>query len=318
MESATFADIDRLNAELAGNPFKLAVVDASKIDFLEKNARYMRNETFRNLVENIRKDGGLSSVPFCWKNGDRFLVLSGNHRVRAALEAGVRKILVMFTDRDLTRGERIAIQLSHNAIEGEDDPVILKELWDEIEDVNLKFYAGLDDKLLGELSKVTIPPLSEVNLDFRSLTFVFLPKEVERLQSVFRIALETVGTEDWYLAHFNDFDRLLDAMAKTQASHNIRNGATALMLILDVFERHLTDLAEGWEHAEESASRAWIPWISLSTILGTDKVPFQAAQIIRRAVEKMLSEGSVGKKNLWQCLEFWAADHLAGKWTVAT
>lgn len=49
-------------------------------------------------------------------------VLSGNHRVQASVEAGIERILVMIIEEDLTRSQAVAIQLSHNALVGEDDP----------------------------------------------------------------------------------------------------------------------------------------------------------------------------------------------------
>lgn len=303
--------IQRLNEELKNIlPYKLAVVNIEDLELAEKNARYMTSDVFQNLVQNIKRDGGLSSVPFCWKYGDKYHVLSGNHRVMAAKEAGLTELLILYTDRELSKQERIAIQLSHNAIEGKDDPVILRELWEEIEDVNLKFYAGLDDKTLKELEKVNIPTLSEVPLEYRTCSFVFLPEEQERLDEVFQKALELVPNDDVYLARLKDFDRLMRAIAKTSDSYNIRNAAVAIMLILDVFEKHLEDLAEGWEHSEKTQGRSWVP---LASILGTDDIPVGAAQVIKEAVQKMMDRGEVTKKNLWQAIEYWAADYLAGE-----
>ncbi|MFE7277922.1 hypothetical protein [Streptomyces sp. NPDC057623] len=42
----------------------------------------------------------------------------------------------------------IAPQLSRNAIAGQDDPAILKELYDELESVEWRQCTGLDDKAL--------------------------------------------------------------------------------------------------------------------------------------------------------------------------
>ena len=88
VEEQTRSEVDRLNEGLINHPYKLALVNVSELEFLEKNARYMTNEMFRNLVDNIKRDGGLSSVPLCWKHDDKYRVLSGNHRCRAAIEAG--------------------------------------------------------------------------------------------------------------------------------------------------------------------------------------------------------------------------------------
>lgn len=309
--------IAAINAALAGasdviGPVKVAIVPIEQLDHLEENARFFRNETFKNLIENIKRDGALTSVPYCWLNREtgRYLILSGNHRVKAAREAGQRYVLILFNDSDLSEQERIAIQLSHNAITGEDDPVILKGLWEKLADVDLKYYAGLDDKALKALSEVKIAPIAEVRLDFRTVAFIFLPEEVERVAAAFKAAMEMVATKDIYLARFADFDRLMEAQAKAQAAYNVKNAATSLTVLLDVFEKHLDDLQEGWRERDDEEKVAWVP---LASIFGTDCVPVGAGKIILKAAQRMMDSGEVKKKNLWQALELWAADYLAGR-----
>ena len=43
--------------------FKIEEVEISKIRLIDKNARYMEQTDFRALVDNIKRDGELSSVP---------------------------------------------------------------------------------------------------------------------------------------------------------------------------------------------------------------------------------------------------------------
>lgn len=240
-EEAARAEIERLNPLLAslGMPYKLALVSPRELVPLEKNARFMKSETFRSLVKNVKRDGALSSLPFCWRDeAGKMHVLSGNHRVKAAAEAGVARILVLYDDRPLSRQERVAIQLSHNALAGEDDPATLKDLWREIEDVGLKFYSGLDDKALQELAKSASAALSEVRLDYRTLWFVLLPEEVERVGSALDEALKKVaGKDPVFLGRVQEFDRLLDAMARLRKKHKIKASAVALLALLDQFEK---------------------------------------------------------------------------------
>lgn len=166
--------------------FVIEVVSLERLDLLDKNARFFRAEQFKRLVENVKADGQLSQIPFCVQRQDgRFLVLSGNHRVKAAKAAGLAEIPIIFPTQPLTEQQELAIQLSHNAIAGQDDPVILKELWDQLSDVNLKMYSGLDDKQLGALLKMPMPALSDVRLDFRTTTFLFLPDEIEQVKAIF-------------------------------------------------------------------------------------------------------------------------------------
>lgn len=299
------------NREFGGGKFRIATVPPQSLQLLEKNARFMRNETFRRLVENVKRDGQLSSVPFCVRLKDgRYRVLSGNHRVMAAREAGLSEISIMFTEEALSDQEQIAIQLSHNALVGEDDPIILRELYQAIESLDLKDYSGLDDKLLGSLGKVDMAGFSEARLDYAALTFLFLPEEKERLLETLRAARQTLAN-DVILARRLEYDRLLDAQVLVQAAYKVHNGATSIMLLLDVFERHLEDLKEGWLDAEtgEAKHNEWVP---LASIIGTDRVPAKAAAIIDRAVQKLLSSGDVTAKNKWQALEYLAAEYLGG------
>lgn len=302
-------ELGRLNERLGGQ-IKLAIVPIGELRLLEKNARYMRHETFRRLVDNIKRDGGLSSVPFCYREPEsgQYLVLSGNHRVMAAKEAGLEEVLILYTDRPMSRQEQVAVQLSHNALVGEDDPVILRELYREIDDLALKYYSGLDDKLLGELEKVKLTSLSEAQLDYLTITLLFLPEEADRLKAALEKARAVLHSEA-VAARWADYDRLLDALTKVKSSYDIRNGAVALMIILDIFERHLEDLRDGWldEATGEARHKRWVP---LASVLGTDAVPAQAALVLQKALEKMLASGEINGRNKWQALEYWAADYL--------
>ena len=42
-------------------------IDPREIKLLDLNARYMKHEDFKQLVENIRRDGQLTSTPFLCK-----------------------------------------------------------------------------------------------------------------------------------------------------------------------------------------------------------------------------------------------------------
>ncbi len=195
--------------------FVIEVVPLEKLDLLEKNARFMRSETFTRLVENIRADGQISQLPFCVKRDTgRFLVLSGNHRVKGARAADLADIPIIYPTEPLTEEQELAIQLSHNAIAGEDDPVVLKELWDTLSRVESKMYSGLDDKALGTLLQAPMPALSDVRLDFRTTTFLFLPTEVDRIRTTFEDARKMTKAHTVHLARMGEYDRLLDALRR--------------------------------------------------------------------------------------------------------
>jgi len=169
--------------------------DPAKLKRLEVNARFMRKETFDALVVNLRQDGVLTDWPLIWREPGaaegRELILSGNHRVDAAQTAELGEIDAILLDApDMTTAERIARQLSHNAIAGEDDPVTLKQLYEQIEDVDWRGYAGLDDKTLKLLAATAQESLAEANLDFATIQLLFLPPERDAAETALKAARE--------------------------------------------------------------------------------------------------------------------------------
>ncbi|MFU8849400.1 ParB N-terminal domain-containing protein [Micromonospora sp. SL1-18] len=305
------SDVD----ELPLDP-RLMTVRPQDLTLLEVNARYMRKEQYDRLVANIKRDGCLTSVPLVWHDvdNDRKVVLSGNHRVTASIDAGLAEITVMVVQQKLSRARQVALQLSHNAIAGEDDPATLKQLYEELDDVDWRAYSGLDDKQLDLLAQVDLEGLSEANLDFATVQLVFLPHELEAARASFDEARKLTQADARWLAGYGDYESTLDALATAHGAHNVGNVATALGLILAVFERHLGELRDGvWldEESGESIGHAG-RLVPIETVLETRSMPADAAAVLHRAVDKLVRTGEVPADQRWRALELLAADYLAG------
>jgi hypothetical protein len=244
MDEKVRETVNQLNALITDMPYKIDIVHPKEIKLLDKNARYMSHEMFENLVSNIKKDGALTSLPLCYREGDgRLIVLSGNHRVQAAVHAGLKRILILLIDKELTRQEQVAIQLSHNAIEGKDDLVILKELWDEIGEIDLKLYAGLDSETIKELEKMEFTTISEATPDFKQMIMLFLPEEVTELKKVLADAdMLFAGDENFVLSrrHYEEVFRLvLDVKDK----FSIVSNPTAFMKVVEMAKMYMESLS---------------------------------------------------------------------------
>jgi hypothetical protein len=302
------------------------------LKLLELNARYMRHETFHALIDNIRQDGGLmGATPFACRVGDgetelsdgttldgKYLVLSGNHRVMAAIEAGIEFEDVTITDDDLPEERRTAIQLSQNAITGEDDPTILKQLYESMDSIDWRQYAGLDDKTLGLLDQVEVGSLNEADLSFQTISVMFLPDEADRMREAFDAARDHVGSsiDEAWLGRIATHDKLLDALDITGRSYGVKNIAVALEIILEVFERNVTDLSDGYltEYDEPRPGRRnhEKKWVPLETLFGRSEIPVAASGIVRRAIKQMTKNGDITEDNLWQAIEYMSAEYLSG------
>ena len=234
--------IDELNRQFEGQPYRFAVVDATGLKLLDKNARYMTKETYDQLVSNIKHDGALASVPLCHNENGVLTVLSGNHRVQAAREAVLVSIMVMVIDKPLHKGEKIAIQLSHNALEGKDDMGILKSLWEEIEEMNEKLYAGLDSETLQLLDKLEFTSISEAKMDCKAIGLSFLPEEADALQHALDQADVLFSGETNYVASMAHFERVFALVNGIKEQYNIVSNPTAFMKIVELAEKRMAEL----------------------------------------------------------------------------
>lgn len=227
--------LDRLGRELFQDRATLRAVDPRELVLLKANARYMKKEAFRQLVDNLREDARLSSVPLCRPLEDgRLEVLSGNHRVQASIEAGLELVMVMVLLEDLSQGRRLAVQLSHNALVGQDDPQLLAELWARIEDIRDRLYAGLDSEATRELEKVALVSFTTPTVATRAVTFAFCDAEAERVAEIVdeleagHTAREVYAAE---LAHFDAFFGLLQAAKRR---FGVKNAGLAMLRLLEL------------------------------------------------------------------------------------
>ncbi|MFF5668819.1 hypothetical protein ACFY8S_01560 [Streptomyces hygroscopicus] len=286
--------------------------DPRTLKLLDLNARFMRHEQYQQLVTNLRRDQALTSTPFVWHDtttGDR-IVLSGNHRTKAAIEAGIEEITWLETSDPLTESQRIAIQLSHNAIAGEDDPAILKTLYEQIDDLDLRQYAGLDDATLELLADLDSPSLGEANLSFQTLAIVFLPDDLKEAQGVLNDALGLAASSDAiWVAALRQYDQTMAALDLASKSADVTNVATAFGLILESFKDHADELVDAWfdRTTDEPKHHGMAP---LLTLFHTDAMPTKSAAIVERALQQAVARGDVPAEHRYKALELWATQYL--------
>ncbi|MBI5954353.1 MAG: hypothetical protein HY865_22075 [Chloroflexi bacterium] len=291
---------------------KIIRIDPRKLKLLEVNAHFMRHEVFMRLTENVKEDKALTSVPFCaiyqyftaddpiqrLEDGSpQYEVLSGNHRVKSAIAADLPEIDVMVTDEPLSPDRRKAIQLSHNALVGEDDPATLKMIYGDIQDLTMRLYSGLDDKRLDMLDKVSPGALGEANLQFQPVSFMFLPDELDQVKEVWEIAKKEAGAAKLlWLARMKEYDAVMDALEATSSSYGVKNVTTSLIAILEIFTRHITDLSEGYITQDGEATKG-VGAVPIASVTGVN-IPAKTAALLKKVLERTRSTMPKGKTNI--------------------
>ena len=135
----------------------------------------------RRLTENLRRDGALSSAPLIY--GDR--IISGHHRVEAAIKAGIVEADCLSIEGDVDEGRLTAIQLSHNSLAGEDDPEVLRQMLEGLMPLEQAYAAVLD-------MEVPKPPPLRPSIgtpDTVTVAVTFTPPDVEEIRRVADLSL---------------------------------------------------------------------------------------------------------------------------------
>jgi hypothetical protein len=229
-------------------------IDPRELTLLTKNARRMPQRQFKQLVSNIERDGCLTSAPLIHEAEDgRLVVLLGNHRTKAAIAAGLATIPVMeVKGDDLTAERLLAIQLSHNAITGEDDENILKELYDSL-DVMEKLYSGLTDADFGGVEELDLSKLTIGAPRYEEVTMLFLPEDREVFIDVMEKLGKGAAKAKRYFARLEDFELFERAIVAVQDTLNIHNQALAMLAMSELALERLNQLETANGDGEQSS-----------------------------------------------------------------
>ena len=283
--------LDKLNSKLTGvMPHKLYLASIGEIDYLEKNARYMTKEKFAALTHNISKDSALSSVPLVYRKPEdgRLLVLSGNHRIKAAAQAGVTEFLVLLIDRELTRDEIIKIQLSHNQISGQDDEQVLRELFQELQDVEAILYTGFTSEEIQKLKSADFTAIKEEPLYYEEISLLFLPEDVPRLRELFKTIAEGASAHLIFAGRVSEYESILQGLIAAKQGQNIINSTLAFFAMASVVNEYLTGKVDNLQEAMEEGTDE-----TLTFTLGATRkrISKKTAQVLRKTIKEMADKG---------------------------
>ena len=219
------------------------------------NARVMTKEMMEQLSRNLKKRDYMESLPYCAQTKKGIEIISGHHRVRAARMAGFKEIHILLDTNKLRKSEIIARQIAHNSISGIDDKQMLKKLFEQIGDVDLKLEAFLDPVELS-IEAVDTIPLTNINLgldDFRNVVLLFLPSQLDSFDDVMN---KLSGKEDkLFVGHMEQFERFKKAVSQTKSLDNIKSISFAISRMCDIVEEYNANKEAEIEQEKKEAER---------------------------------------------------------------
>lgn len=216
--------------------WKYEMIDISRIEEAKENANKMSDSDFAQLVDNIRV-GGLSSSPTLWhrKADDMYVIISGHHRIMACRKLAYTKVGCLYAEEDdLSEDEKIATQISHNSLHGEDNKGILKRMFEEIKSVDFKQFAHIN---IDEIESIpmfqgSVLPESE----HYNVSFILYKKDIEALKELFGIVQEDLTKSEMVIMadQDNSEELLQNTIRDIQKKYNVKSSNIAFCKILEL------------------------------------------------------------------------------------
>lgn len=223
--------------------WKVEKVSLELIVPAELNANEMSEKDFLQLCENIGMSG-LSSVPACYRreSDGRFVIISGHHRIRAAEKDGYTEIYIIYAEeKDLTKDEIVAIQLSHNSLHGEDNKGILKRLFESIQTVEFKKFAHIDMDEIGTIDteSTNIIPMRETY----NVSVVLYKQDINLLEELTGCVREALDGNEYVILADQEKteEEYLALMKEVGQKFNIKSSNIAFAKILELAKKQIED-----------------------------------------------------------------------------
>lgn len=271
--------------------FVIAWASVEDLKEQDKNAHLMNPVMFNQLTENIKKRGALESVPFCALVDNVIEIVSGHHRVRAAREAGVKRIIILLDTTGLSRSSIAAKQLAHNFINGYDDKDLVAEIAKLITEVDDMIESYLEKTQI-EVQQIDVGALLNpaMDIEWKEVAFLFLHTQFDK----FKDLVSAIGKKDMLgLADADQFKPFIEALGKYQKYSDIHSVGMAV----DILTKKALEEVTGADYSDD------MEWQTIASCIGGGgSIPKEKASILRQAIEEMVKEGVIDKKKKWEGL----------------
>nr|PJZ91690.1 chromosome partitioning protein ParB [Leptospira ellisii] len=195
----------------------------------------MTPDQMSRLVENVKKDGFLSQLPFGVKIEEKYRIISGNHRVTASIKANLPVILILFIE-DIDSERELAIQLSHNSITGQDDLGILKALYLQIKELEWKAYSGIDEQSLLNYQIPELIPISESDIQLNEIRLFYADFDLKQIDLTLESLEKRLIDEKRDRIVLGEFEKFVEVMTEIKRRFNVKNHSVAFLKMIEICE----------------------------------------------------------------------------------
>jgi hypothetical protein len=213
---------------------RYAEINIREIEESPLNANRQDEKTFKRLVENIKKDGTLTSAILVMEKAQgKYMCISGHHRVKAAIKAKLNKVPCLIIP-EVDRSTQIRLQLSHNDIKGENDKNILSEILTELDSED---YQYLSDEII-EGEEVQPETIDYEEKEFIYMNFCLLPETKKGFDQVIE---ELTPETDNYFITYQDYQKFKECLTIAFRS-GFKSSGYALSKFIEIVNNHQDEI----------------------------------------------------------------------------
>ena len=142
-----------------------------------------------------------------------------------------------------SKDDLISKQLSHNALSGQDDPVLLKHLFDSIEDIQAKISSGLQDTL----ENISFTSINFKVGGFKEFVVLFLPDEAKLIDSEIDEMVQQMSIKPKSTVRVDSIDnykRFGEAIRRIKKVDNIKSNGMAFKRMAEIVMKTMPTLKQ--------------------------------------------------------------------------
>jgi hypothetical protein len=146
--------------------------------------------------------------------------------------------VVLLLPEETSKDQKVSKQLSHNALTGLDDEIILAELFDSIKTIELKIAAGLNDKIY----KINYDTLNFKVGEYKEFTVLFMPEDERYSDEVMEEIIKKINIKSSAsirLTNIDYWDRFAKIIRNIKKTENVKSNGIAFIRMLELAEKEL-------------------------------------------------------------------------------
>lgn len=226
-------------------------LDVTSLKEADVNAQIMDERKMKILASNIKNRGALESLPYISKKDNTFTIISGHHRVKAAVIAGLSHIYGLVDTNEMTKSQVVSKQIAHNELTGKHDSEILQQLIKMMKNVDDIIASGLSEEYINTLKeKSPVMDMPQLEFNWRTISSHFLPNSLKNLEKL--VKLVDKKADYMGVAPLDTYKPFIEAVRSYGNANEIKSIGTTIHYLTEIALNELKKWQESQNTTEST------------------------------------------------------------------